>query len=123
MKYVRDYPVCDGCKHSSLMHCNKFNEDCNSFFFHPNRYQIPCEACLLTEGFGYEYGLPEKKEPPTKFGYFHLPGPENLDIFDIHRLAEMYYPNENIDNPLSVTEIEVNTNLIIKGTGVAKDSL
>ena len=35
----------------------------------------------------------------------------------------MYYPNENIDNPLSVTELEVNTKLIIKGTGVAKDSL
>lgn len=48
---------------------------------------------------------------------------ENLDIFDIHRLAEMYYPNEDIDNPLSITEIEVNTNLIIKGTGVAKDSI
>ena len=48
---------------------------------------------------------------------------ENLDIFDIDRLAEMYYPNENIDNPLSVTELEVNTKLIIKGTGVAKDSL
>ena len=48
---------------------------------------------------------------------------ENLDIFDIDRLAEMYYPNENMDNPLSVTELEVNTKLIIKGTGVAKDSL
>lgn len=48
---------------------------------------------------------------------------ENLDIFDIDRLAEMYYPNENIDDPLSVTELEVNTKLIIKGTGVAKDSL
>ena len=48
---------------------------------------------------------------------------ENLDIFDIDRLAEMYYPNENIDNPLSVTELEVNTKLIIIGTGVAKDSL
>ena len=48
---------------------------------------------------------------------------ENLDIFDIRRLSEIYYPNENIDNPLSVTELEVNTKLIIKGTGVAKDSL
>ena len=48
---------------------------------------------------------------------------QNLDIFDIDRLAEMYYPNENIDNPLSVTEVEVNTKLIIKGTGVVKDSL
>ena len=48
---------------------------------------------------------------------------ENLDIFDIRRLSEIYYPNENIDNPLSVTELEVNTKLIIKGTGVVKDSL
>ncbi|WP_133016851.1 Ger(x)C family spore germination protein [Clostridium cuniculi] len=48
---------------------------------------------------------------------------QNLDIFDIDRLAEMYYPNENIDNPLSVTEVEVNTKVIIKGTGVVKDSL
>ena len=48
---------------------------------------------------------------------------QNLDIFDIARLAEMYYQNENIDNPLSVTEVEVNTKLIIKGTGVVKDSL
>lgn len=48
---------------------------------------------------------------------------ENLDIFDIDRLAEMYYPNENIDNPLGVTELEVNTKLSIKGTGVVKDSL
>ena len=48
---------------------------------------------------------------------------QNLDIFDIDRLVEMYYPNENIDNPLSVTEVEVNTKLIIKGTGVVKDSL
>lgn len=48
---------------------------------------------------------------------------QNLDIFDIDRLAEMYYPNKNIDNPLSVTEVEVNTKLIIKGTGVVKDSL
>ena len=53
---------------------------------------------------------------------------ENVDSKEfIEQMAreklEMYYPNENIDNPLSVTEIEVNTNLIIKGTGVAKDSL
>ena len=48
---------------------------------------------------------------------------ENLDIFDIYRLSEMYYPNENIDNPLSVTELEVNTKLIIKGTGVTKNSI
>lgn len=48
---------------------------------------------------------------------------EGLDIFDVERLSEMYYPHENIDNPLSVTELEVNTKINIKGTGVAKDSI
>lgn len=48
---------------------------------------------------------------------------EGLDIFDVERLVEMYYPHENIDNPLSVTELEVNTKINIKGTGVIKDSL
>lgn len=48
---------------------------------------------------------------------------DGLDIFDVERLVEMYYPHENIDNPLSVTELEVNTKINIKGTGVVKDSL
>ena len=39
---------------------------------------------------------------------------EGLDIFDVERLVEMYYPHENIDNPLSVTELEVNTKINIK---------
>ena len=48
---------------------------------------------------------------------------EGLDIFDVERLVEMYYPHENIENPLSITELEVNTKINIKGTGVVKDSL
>lgn len=48
---------------------------------------------------------------------------EGLDIFDVERLAEMYYPHENIENPLSITELEVNTKINIKGTGVVKDSI
>ena len=46
-----------------------------------------------------------------------------LDIFDIKRMKEMYYPKEDIDDPLIITDLEVNTNLIIKGTGVTKDSI
>ena len=48
---------------------------------------------------------------------------KNLDIFDIKRLTEMYFPREDIEDPLSITELEVITKLTIKGTGVAKDSL
>ena len=47
----------------------------------------------------------------------------NLDIFDVKRLAEMYHPKVKIENPLEATEIEVNTSLIIKGTGAAKNSI
>lgn len=46
-----------------------------------------------------------------------------LDIFDVKRLAEMYHPKVKIENPLEATEIEVNTSLIIKGTGAAKNSI
>lgn len=48
---------------------------------------------------------------------------KGLDIFDVERMKEMYYPKENVDNPLDITDIEVNTNLIIKGTGVTKNSI
>lgn len=48
---------------------------------------------------------------------------KDLDIFDIKRLAEMYFPKEDIEDPLSIADLEVRTKLTIKGTGVAKDSL
>lgn len=48
---------------------------------------------------------------------------KGLDIFDVERIREMYYPKEDVDNPLSITDIEVNTNLTIKGTGITKNSI
>lgn len=48
---------------------------------------------------------------------------KDLDIFDIKRLAEMYFPKEDIEDPLSIADLEVRTKLTIKGTGVTKDSL
>lgn len=48
---------------------------------------------------------------------------KDLDIFDIKRMAEMYYPNIENSNPLLDTDLEVNTHITIIGTGVAKDSL
>ena len=48
---------------------------------------------------------------------------KDLDIFDIKRLTEMYFPKEEIEDPLSIADLEVRTKLTIKGTGVAKDSL
>lgn len=48
---------------------------------------------------------------------------KNLDIFNVERLAEMYFPRKDIKEALSKTEIEVKTKLNIKGTGIAKDSI
>lgn len=48
---------------------------------------------------------------------------KDLDIFDIKRVVEMYYPDLDEDDPLANTEIEVHTNIIIKGTGTTKDSI
>ena len=41
---------------------------------------------------------------------------KKLDIFDVERLAEMYFSKEDIKDPLSITELEVRTKLNIKGT-------
>ena len=48
---------------------------------------------------------------------------KDLDIFDIKRMVEMYYPDLDEDDPLANTDIEVHTNIIIKGTGTTKDSI
>lgn len=48
---------------------------------------------------------------------------KKLDIFDVERLAEMYFSKEDIKDPLSITELEVRTKLNIKGTGITRNSL
>lgn len=48
---------------------------------------------------------------------------KGLDIFDTDRMVEIYYSGEQIKDPLSVTEMIVNTTIKINSTGVAKDSL
>lgn len=48
---------------------------------------------------------------------------EEIDVFDIARLLNINYPKETIENPISITDLEVNVDLIIEGTGIVKDSL
>lgn len=48
---------------------------------------------------------------------------ENLDIFNVERLIEIKYPEKEMKNQLSKTELELNINLVIDGTGVVKNSL
>ncbi|MCI6692362.1 MAG: Ger(x)C family spore germination protein [Clostridium sp.] len=48
---------------------------------------------------------------------------QGIDVFDIGRLLNINYPKEYIEDPISITDLEVNVDLIIEGTGIVKDSL
>ena len=48
---------------------------------------------------------------------------QGLDVFEIERLLDINYPNINIENPVSKTELEVNVDIIIEGTGIIRNSL
>ena len=48
---------------------------------------------------------------------------KGLDIFNVQELVNQKYPEKRIDNILEKTEIKVNTNIILRGVGLAKDSL
>lgn len=48
---------------------------------------------------------------------------ENLDVFNVERLLEMKYPNEKVEDAMSKTNLTLNVNIIIDGTGIVKDSL
>ena len=48
---------------------------------------------------------------------------KDLDLFHVERMIEVYYPNSGLSDPLKFTEIEVNSKVNIKGTGVSRNSL
>ena len=48
---------------------------------------------------------------------------QDIDVFGIERLLNINYPRESIENPISISDLEVNVDLIIEGTGIVKDSL
>ena len=48
---------------------------------------------------------------------------KQIDVFEIERLLDIYYPKAAVYNPIANTNLEVNVNLIVEGTGLVKDSL
>ncbi len=48
---------------------------------------------------------------------------KKLDIFDVNRMSEISFPKEKIIDPLTKTNIKVNTTIKIKGTGTIKNVL
>lgn len=96
MRLVHNYPVCEGCIHSSLFKCNKFNEPCPSFSFGTSRYQVACFSCLSNDS--YEFGIKAPKEKNQKIAYFHMPGPENLSIIQSLLKFQEFYPEACYEN-------------------------
>lgn len=102
MRTVRGYPVCEGCIHSSLFFCNKFNQKCPSFSFDTKRYQVACLDCLNNDS--YEYGIKKEEKNNSLQACFHMPGPENLDIFESLLKFQEFYPEACLPNR-KITEI------------------
>ncbi|GAA0083828.1 Ger(x)C family spore germination protein [Clostridium sp. CTA-7] len=48
---------------------------------------------------------------------------KDLDVFEVERLLDIYYPKAAVSDPISKTDLEVNVNLIIEGSSLIKDSL
>lgn len=99
MNLVRNYPVCEGCIHSSLLHCNKFNKECLSVSFGVDRHQLVCLDCLNEDS--YEFGYTEEKKYEGLIACMHMPGPEHFDLFkSMIKFQEFYpeacYPNRKI---------------------------
>ena len=54
---------------------------------------------------------------------YNLYKEKGLDIFNVSRLIESNYPNDEVVNPIKKTKIKVNTNIDIIGGGSVKNSL
>ena len=48
---------------------------------------------------------------------------EGIDVFEIERLLDINYPKASVEDPITKTELEVNVDIIMEGTGIVKDSL
>lgn len=97
MNIQNNYPVCKGCKFSTLHHCEKFDKICPSVNLKGTRYQLPCIDCLNEDA--YEEGEYIKTQSDKKnIGYFHLPGPENLNFFRPLINMRKFYPEVFYEN-------------------------
>lgn len=95
MNFLENYPVCDNCKYTQLLHCKKYNTKCISVNLQNNTHVIPCEQCLIDDS----YVFSEKKQYPiTKQAIFHIPDVSILDNIIIlmeyqKKFPDVFYPN------------------------------
>ena len=48
---------------------------------------------------------------------------KGIDIFNVYRLKEIHYGKEEINDPLSICDLEINTKVNINGTGLSQNAL
>lgn len=94
---VHGQQVCSNCIYQSLHYCNKYNEKCVTMYLNGKQEQLCCSKCCAEDG--RHPGIPFKpKNNKQKIGYFHMPGPENLDIFASLIIMKQKYPEAFYEN-------------------------
>ena len=48
---------------------------------------------------------------------------KGIDIFNVYRMKEIHYGKEEINDPLSICDLEINTKVNINGTGLSQNTL
>lgn len=96
MNLVNNYPVCEGCKWSSLHTCHKFNKECLSVKFGIKRYQLICTDCLKEDS--WEEGQWEIPKYKGNIGWFHLPGTQYWSYWKSLLCLKQNYPEVFIEN-------------------------
>lgn len=96
MNLVNNYPVCNGCKWSSLHTCHKFNKECLSVRLNGKRYQLICTDCLNEDS--WEEGQWEIPKYKGNIGYFHLPGTQYWAYWKSLLRLKQLYPEVFIEN-------------------------
>ncbi len=85
--------------------------------------EIQGEAIVNKELLDYIKIAKEKEVESYLKSSFEKYKEEGIDVFQIERLLDVNYPKVSIENPISKTELEVNVDIIMEGTGIVKDSL
>lgn len=103
MKTVRGYAVCDGCKHSQLHYCNKFNEPCPGVMFGTKKYQLICSSCSINDS--YSFGNSDLSNKSSSIeACFHVPGLSHFNLFKTLLIMREHYPEAFYENR-KITEI------------------
>lgn len=85
--------------------------------------EIQGEAIVNNELLDYIKVAKEKEIEAYLLNSFEKYKKEGIDVFEIERLLDINYPKVTVENPISKTDLEVNVDINIEGTGRVRNSL